>query len=114
MLRANEEIAMNLFEQHMIETTGKHPGLDLDPHLHKKLRLKASDVSAEYAQRHISKFDHLLGFMLAAFQKREDGGHANLKQAKRIEQMCLLHPDFHEKAKEMLADPVHANAGVRK
>jgi hypothetical protein len=107
-------MVMNLFEQHMIETTGRHPGLDLDPHLHKKLRLKASDVSVEYAQRHISKFDHLLGFMLAAFQKREDGGHANLKQAKRIEQMCLLHPDFREKAKEMLADPMHANTGARK
>ena len=105
---------MNLFEQHMIETTGKHPDLDLDPHLHKTLRLKASDVSVEYAQRHISKFDHLLGFMLAAFQKREEGGHANLKQAKRIEQMCLLHPQFHTKAKEMLAHPMHATAGTRK
>jgi len=97
---------MNLVEQHLMETKGQNLKLDIDLNLDKTLQLKASDVSAEYAEKNIQTIADLISFMLAIFQKRADGGRSNLKQAKRIEQMCLLHPHFSERAKQMLADPL--------
>lgn len=97
---------MKLFEQHMMETTVQNLDSEIDLHLDKTLWLKASDVSAEYAEQNIQNIIDLTNFMLAIFQKRADGGRSNMKQAKRIEKMCLLHPRFSETAMQMLDDPL--------
>lgn len=66
--------------------------------LAKKYKLLDADVSESVATVRIRSHDELLKYMYAAYILRTHGTRKQVELAKRIDQLCQLHPEFGQNA----------------
>lgn len=71
--------------------------------LERKYKLVDADVSENTAIDRIRNHDELLKYMFAAYILRAHGNRKQVKLAKRIDQLCQLHPEFGQSASAVRA-----------